>query len=269
MWIDSHCHLEHEKMTLHSTPEQIVQRAKDANVMGMVSICCRVADEFPGILATAKKFDNVWCTVGTHPHDSGKDAEKAITLEQLINVAQSDDKIVGIGESGLDYYYNYSPREDQEQGFRKHIRACIATGLPLVVHARDADEDIIKILKEEGAGKGSALSGVMHCFSSGRKMAEEALDLGFYISFSGIVTFKPAEELREIVKIVPLTHLLIETDAPFLAPVPYRGKVNEPSFVPHTGQVLAAVKEVDVETIARHTTENFHRLFKKAQLSAV
>lgn len=269
MWIDSHCHFVHEKMTPYATPEQIVQRAKDAGVVGMVSICCRVADEFHGILATAKKFENVWCTVGTHPHESGREAEKAVTLEQLIERATSDDKIVGIGESGLDYYYNYSPVEDQQVGFRKHIRACMETGLPLVVHARDADEDIIKILKEEGAGKGSRLSGVMHCFSSGRKMAEEAIDMDFYMSFSGIVTFKQAEELREIAKSVPMDRLLVETDAPFLAPVPFRGKVNEPSYVPHTGKVLAELKNVDIETMARQTTQNFHRLFKKAHFTGV
>ncbi len=268
MWIDSHCHIEHEKIAPLGTPEQIVQNARDAGVDGMLSICCRISDEFPGVLATAKKFENVWCTIGTHPHDASKPEEKSVTLDDLIKLAQSDSNIVGIGESGLDYYYDNSERGDQAESFRKHIRACIATELPLVIHARDADEDIIKILKEEGAGKGSALSGVMHCFSSGRKMAEEALDIGFYISFSGIVTFKQADVLREIVKIVPLDKMLVETDAPYLAPMPNRGKVNQPAYVPYTGAVLAELMSINAEDIARHTRENFFTLFKKAKFWA-
>jgi TatD DNase family protein len=264
MWIDSHCHLEHEKIKPLGTPEEIVQNAKQAGVDGMLSICCRVADEFPHILSTAKKFDNVWCTIGTHPHDAGKEAEKAITLDQLIKLANSDEKIIGIGESGLDYYYNNSSHEDQQGSFRKHIRACIETDLPLVVHARDADEDIIKIIREEGAGQG--LRGVMHCFSSGRKMAEEALEEGFYISFSGIVTFKQAEELRSIAKDIPLERILVETDAPYLAPGPHRGKVNQPAYVIHTGALLAELISINTEDFARQTKDNFFSLFNKAKL---
>lgn len=261
MWIDSHCHLNHEKLKDEGTPEDIVRNAKLSGVDGMLTICCRIADEFPEVLATAKKFDTVWCTIGTHPHDAGKESEKAITLDQLVTLAQSDPKIIGIGESGLDYYYNNSSHEDQQESFRKHIRACIETDLPLVVHARDADDDIIKIIREEGAGK---LRGVMHCFSSTRKMAEEALALGFYISFSGIVTFKQAEELRAIAKDVPLDRILVETDAPYLAPVPNRGKTNQPAYVLHTGAVLADLKTLDKETMAKHSKENFFSLFTKA-----
>lgn len=265
MWIDSHCHLNHTKLAEIGTPGEIVANAVAAGVESMLTICCRVADEFPDILKLAKQFDNVWCTIGTHPHDASKPGEIAISQEELVRLAKSDAKIVGIGESGLDYFYNYATHEDQQQSFRKHIRACIETDLPLVVHARDADEDIIKILKEEGAGTGSGLNGVMHCFSSGRKMAEEALELGFYISLSGIVTFKQAEELRAIARDVPLDRLLVETDAPYLAPTPHRGKTNQPAYVVNTGKIAAEIKNVSPEEMAAITKENFFNLFTKAK----
>lgn len=264
MWVDSHCHLNHERNKAASSPGDLVARAKAAGVDGLVNICCEVASEFPTILSTAKQFDNVWCTIGTHPHDSGKEDELNVSLEQLIELAQSDEKIVGIGESGLDYYYNYSPVDKQKKSFRKHIQACIQTGLPLVVHAREADADIARIIKEEGGGK-AGLTGVMHCFSSGKGLCEAALEEGFYVSFSGIVTFKKSAELQDIVRTVPLDRILVETDAPFLAPEPYRGKTNESAYVRHTGEYLAQLLDIPVEEFARITSDNFFRLFNKAK----
>jgi TatD DNase family protein len=228
----------------------------------MVNISCQITGDFPKVLETAESLDNVWCSIGTHPHDAGLEAEKAMSQEELVRLAGSSPKIIGIGESGLDYYYDNSPREDQQESFRKHIRACIETGLPLIVHSRDAEEDTMRIIREEGAG--TALSGVMHCFSSGPKLAAEALDFGFYLSFSGIVTFKKAVELQAIAKNTPLDRILVETDAPFLAPEPFRGKTNEPSYVRHTGRFLADLKDLSEETMAEATTQNFYSLFAKA-----
>ena len=265
MWIDSHCHLNHPKMRDAGSVEEIVSRAKDAGVEGMLTICCEVAGEFEEVLGIAQRFDNVWCTVGTHPHESGKAEEKDISLEKLAGMARSDPKIIGIGETGLDYHYNYSEAADQQNSFRKHIRAALETNLPLIIHARSADEDIIRILKEEG--KDADLTGVMHCFSSSPWLAEQALDLGFYISFSGILTFKKSQELRDIAANVPLDKVLLETDAPYLAPEPYRGRVNEPSLVGHTGHCLAEIYRISKESMATHSKNNFFTLFKKAKMS--
>ncbi len=262
MHIDSHCHLNHKRLSSIGTPSEVVARAKAAGIEGMLTICCRIAEELDEILSIAQAHDKVWCTVGTHPHDAGKPDEKAITLGGLVRLARSDAKIVGIGESGLDYFYKHADVDDQQENFRKHIRACIETGLPLVVHARDADEDVIRILKEEG--QGTSLKGVMHCFSSGRKMGEEALGIGFYISFSGIVTFSKSDELREFAKTVPLDRILIETDAPYLAPEPFRGATNEPALVTHTCARLAGLHQIDKELMATHSKQNFFSLFDKA-----
>jgi TatD DNase family protein len=262
MFIDSHCHLNHKRLQPLGGADEVVARARAAGVDGMLTICCRIREEFEGILAIARRHDNVWCTVGTHPHDAGKPEEKAISLHDLIALATSDPKVVGIGESGLDYFYKQAEPDDQRANFRKHIQACIATGLPLVVHARDADNEIIQILKEEK--QTSDLKGVMHCFSSSPAMGFKALELGFYISFSGIVTFANAQELREFAVSVPLDRILIETDAPYLAPEPYRGKVNEPGLVQHTCARLAELKQISQEKMASHSKENFFRLFDKA-----
>lgn len=263
MWIDSHCHLNHERTGEGDTPAAIATRAKEAGVDGMLSICCEIAKEFPSLLETVRNIPNVWCSIGTHPHDAGVAAEKATSLQTIIDLANSDNKIIGIGESGLDYYYDNSPRPDQEASFRKHIRACLATGLPLIVHARDADDDIIRVIREENPDK--KLTGVMHCFSSGPKLAEQALEEGFYISFSGIVTFKKSTELQSIAKSVPLNRILVETDAPFLAPEPHRGKTNEPAFVTHTGRFLAKLLDQDEQSFATLTKDNFFNLFTKAE----
>jgi len=265
MWIDSHCHLNHERTTERDTPAAIVGRAKAGGVDGMLSICCRIASEFSSLLETVKPLPNVWCSIGTHPHDAGLPEEKSITLDQLIKLATSNDKIIGIGESGLDFYYNHSTPQDQEDSFRKHIRACIATDLPLIVHARDADEDIMRVIRDENAAAGKKVRGVMHCFSSGPGLAENALAEGFYISFSGIITFKKSTELQAIAKTVPLNRLLVETDAPFLAPEPFRGKTNESSYVRYTGEYLATLLGTDKETIAARSKENFFSLFTKAK----
>jgi len=262
MWIDSHCHLTHEKFGAE-TPENLVARALEANVTGMLCINCRIVEEFPTILATAQQFDPVWCTVGTHPHEASRSDEMAVTVDQIVDLCDKHPEIIGIGETGLDCYYDKSDRGDQALSFRKHIQACLEADLPMIVHARDADEDIIRIIKEENPN--GRLRGVMHCFSSGRKMAMDALELGFYISFSGIVTFKSATELQGIARDIPLNRILVETDAPYLAPTPYRGQQNEPAYVVHTGQKLAELHEATTEVIAAATTQNFFDLFTKAK----
>ncbi len=264
MWIDSHCHLNHENNADGDPPADIIARAREAGIDGMVNISTEIKGDFPVVLKTAQDHENVWCTAGTHPHDAGIEAEKNVSLNELIILARSDNKIIGIGESGLDYYYNHSEKDDQINSFRKHIQACLETDLPLVVHSREAEEDTIRIIREEGGGKG-ALRGVMHCFSSKPKLAEEALEEGFYISFSGIVTFKKSTELQDVARMVPLDKILVETDAPFLAPVPLRGKINEPANVIHTGKFLAELLSVDEKEFAAQTTENFFTLFNKAK----
>lgn len=262
MWIDSHCHLNHNRLRQIGEVAEIVSNARQSGIAGMLTVSCRIHEEYDTLREIARTYDNVWCTVGTHPHDAGAPEEESITQGELVRLARADDKIVGIGESGLDYFYNHSSVEAQQTSFRKHIRACIETGLPLVVHARDADDDIIRILREEGAG--TNLKGVMHCFSSTPKMGDEALELGFYISFSGIITFKKSLELQEFCKRVPMDRLLVETDAPYLAPEPYRGDINQPALVAHTGNFVANLKEVPKEEMATHTKQNFFTLFDRA-----
>jgi len=263
MWIDSHCHLTHERIRDFGSPEDLVRSAHQADVDGMLTISCQISGDFPDQLKTAKALDNVWCSIGTHPHDAGLEGEKAITLERLVEMARSDAKIIGIGESGLDYYYNNSTPEEQQASFRKHIRACLETDLPLIVHSRDAEKDTARIIREESAGQ--SLNGVMHCFSSKPTLAEDALDFGFYISFSGIVTFKAAEELRSIAASVPLDRMLVETDAPFLAPVPHRGRTNQPAYVSETGKFIAELRGMESEELAGITAQNFFTLFPRAK----
>lgn len=263
MWIDSHCHLTHERIRDFGSPDDLVRRAHEADVGGMLTISCQISGDFSDQLKVANAIDNVWCSIGTHPHDAVLETEKAITRERLVEIVQANAKVIGIGESGLDYYYNNSSPEDQQASFRKHIQACLETGLPLIVHSRDAEEDTVRIIREESSGQ--KLNGVMHCFSSKAFLAEKALDFGFYISFSGIVTFKAAEELREVAKFVPLERILVETDAPFLAPVPYRGKTNQPAYVSETGTFVAGLKDTEPYEFARLTTQNFFTLFSRAK----
>jgi TatD DNase family protein len=259
MWIDSHCHLNHVKFTPENGVTGVVADALAQNVGGMLSINCEIRKEFAPLLELVKPLNNVWCTVGTHPHEASVPEEQSVTLEELIALATSDPKVIGIGECGLDYFYKHSIVEDQQDCFRKHIRACLATDKPIIIHARDADDDVIRIIREETNGKG--MRGIMHCFSSSTKMGHEALALGLHISFSGILTFKKSEELRAFARDVPLDRLLVETDSPYLAPEPHRGQMNVPAYVPLTGAILAGLKNVSVAEMEKITTENFYRLF--------
>lgn len=256
MLVDSHCHLDYFG---EDEIDSVLQRAREAGVGEMVSIGVRMS-QVPQIVNLTERFSGVWGTVGVHPQSVG---EAPIASVGEIIAATHHPRIIGIGESGLDYFYDKAPREDQQQSFRHHIRAAQQTQLPLVIHARDADEDIARILTEE-EGQGGRFPFLLHCFSSGRKLAEEAIELGGYLSFSGILTFPKSVELREIAAAMPADRLLIETDAPYLAPVPYRGKRNEPSYVAHTARTLASVLDLSPEALAELTTKNFRQLFKKA-----
>ncbi len=260
MLVDSHCHLDFD--VFDEDRRETIQRARDAGVLAMVTICTRVT-KFEEIRAIAETDDNIWCSVGIHPHQV--EEEPVATVEDLVSRA-THPKVIAIGETGLDYYYDNSPRELQETSFRTHIAASRETGLPLIVHTRDADEDMADILEDE-MGKG-AFPGVLHCFSSGRRLAERAINLGFYISISGIVTFKNAQDLRDIVKDVPVERILVETDAPFLAPIPNRGKRNEPAFVTNTAAKVAELKGMDNRALSAASTENFFRLFTMAKRPA-
>lgn len=254
--VDSHCHLDFP--VLRENLEGVMNRAAAAGIGKMVTICTRV-DHFAGILEIAEAHDNVYCSVGLHPHDAAEEPE--LSTERLVELA-GHEKVVGIGETGLDFHYDQSPRALQAQLFRRHIAAARQTGLPLIVHSRAADDEMIEIIQDEAA-KG-AFPGVLHCFSSGPELARAALALGFYISFSGILTFKKADEVRAVAAEVPLDRLLVETDAPYLAPVPHRGKDNEPSFVAHTAAKLAEMRGLGSKEVADLTTANFYRLFQKA-----
>ncbi len=264
MWIDSHCHLNHTKIKEAGTPADIIARAKEAGVEGMLTICCRIHEELDQLLDIANTNDNVWCSIGTHPHDAADDQEMKITEQDFINSINSYDKIIGVGEAGLDYYYDHSPRDIQEQQFRKQIRVAKATDLPLIIHTRDAEEDTMRILRDEGACDGKTKV-LMHCFSSNKWLAEQSIENGFYMSFSGMVTFKKNTELQEIAKSVPLDKLLVETDAPYLAPEPLRGKTNEPANVIHTGKFMADLFNLTREEMAAQTKDNFFRLFGRAK----
>jgi TatD DNase family protein len=255
MLVDHHCHLDFPDFAAEL--DGVVGRARSAGVGVIVTISTRVR-RFGGVLAIAERFPQVFCSVGTHPHYAHEELD--VVVEEIVRLAQHP-KVVAIGEAGLDYFYDKSPREAQAQGFRNHIAAAQATGLPLVIHARDADADVAAILEEEMARK--PYPAVLHCFTGGPELARRALDIGLYISFSGILTFKKSEELRGIAASVPLDRLLVETDAPYLAPGKFRGKRNEPAYVVETAKELARVKGVSEGEIARTTTENFFRLYAK------
>jgi TatD DNase family protein len=253
MLVDSHCHLDFPEFA----PERdaVVERARAVGVHVMQTICTRLS-RAAEVAALAAAYDGVWCSVGVHPHNV---AEEEVSPEAL--VAACGGKVIGLGETGLDYYYDHAPRGRQAEAFRAHVAAARATGLPLIVHSRDADDDTVAILKGEGGG---AVTGVIHCFTSDRAMARACLDLGFVVSFSGIVTFRNAAELREVARFVPEDRFLVETDAPYLAPVPMRGKRNEPAFVAHTAARVAELRGVPVEALAEATTATFFRLFRRA-----
>jgi TatD DNase family protein len=260
MLIDSHCHLDFPDLA--SDREAILARAKAAGVGLMVTISTRVR-RFDELRAIIEAQDNVFCSIGTHPHHAAEEPD--VTVDELVAFTRHP-KVVAIGEAGLDYHYDNSPRSDQERGFRTHIEAARTTGLPLVIHARDADGDVGRILEEETA-KG-AFPFVLHCFTGGPELARRGLALGGTISFSGVITFKNSGALRDIAKHVPLDRLLVETDAPYLAPEPLRGRTNEPANVVHMAARLAEVRGISPESIADATTENFFRLFKKVPRKA-
>jgi TatD DNase family protein len=256
MLIDSHCHLDY-----FSPAElaEVLARAAAAGVSEMVSIGTTLP-QAPVVTAIAAAHPNVWATVGVHPHHA---AEAEIPQPEVLAALTEPPRVIGIGESGLDYFYDRAPRDVQQASFRAHIRAARLAGVPLVIHARDADADIAEILQDERA-RGGDFAFLLHCFSSSRVLAEAAVALGGYVSFSGILTFPKSQEIREIARDLPLDRLLVETDAPYLAPVPLRGKRNEPAFVAHTAAVLAGLRGMTIAEIGARTTENFRRLFRKA-----
>jgi TatD DNase family protein len=254
--IDSHCHLNYEGLA--ERQDEVLSTARAAGVIGFLNISTRQR-EWNDVIAVAEANDDVWATVGVHPHEA--DAHPDLGAKALA-VAASHQRVIAIGECGLDYYYDKSDRQAQRERFLAHIEAARATGLPLVVHTRDAEEDTAEILGsavEEGG-----VRGVLHCFTGSQDLALKALDFGFYISLSGIVTFRNAQDLQETARIIPEDRLLVETDSPFLAPVPHRGRKCEPAFVADTARFVAALRGIDVETLAQQTTGNFFKLFSKA-----
>lgn len=255
--VDSHCHLDFPDFA--DDRDAVVARAEAAGVGHMVTISTRVRRFAAAILPIAERYPSVTCSVGTHPNSAGEEPD--VTTGELVALA-AHPRVVAIGESGLDYHYDTAPRDVQMTCFRRHIAAARETGLPLVIHARSADDDIARVLEEETAA--GAFKAVLHCFSSGPELARRGLALGLYVSFSGILTFKGSTALREIAAAVPLDRLLVETDAPYLSPVPLRGRTNEPANVVHTAAVLAETKGVAPDALAAATTANFFRLFDKA-----
>jgi TatD DNase family protein len=233
-------------------------RAANADIGHMVTICTRLTT-FDGIVAIAETYENVFCTVGVHPHNAGDEPE--VTPDRLIELAKHP-KVVGFGETGLDFHYDNSPRDVQERFFRAHIDAARETGLPVIVHTREADADMVRILEDEHAN--GAFPGLIHCFSSGPDLAEKVLDIGFFLSFSGIVTFKTADDIRAVATTAPLERFLVETDSPYLAPAPNRGKRNEPAFTALTAACVADLRGMGQESFDQATTDNFFRLFKTA-----
>jgi TatD DNase family protein len=259
MLIDSHCHLNYPG--LREDVPGVLARARAAGVGGFLGISTR-RNEWEDVIAQADAEPDIWATVGIHPHEADlhPDTDAAVLID-----ATSHARVIGIGETGLDYFYDKSDRARQQASFQAHILAARATGLPLIVHTRDAEADTLALLKTPGEGE---LKGVIHCFTASQAFAEEALALGFYISLSGIVTFKNARDLQATAGTIPSDRLLVETDAPFLAPIPMRGKTCEPGFVAHTARFVASLRGEEFEALAATTTANFHRLFGKAQRGA-
>lgn len=255
MLIDSHCHLDFPDF--ETDRDEVIRRSAQAGVGLMITISTRVR-RFSALEALCGTYPNVFCSVGTHPHNAADEMD--VTAAELVALSAYD-KCVAIGEAGLDYHYDKSPRDAQAKGFLTHIDVARQTGLPLVIHARNADQDIEGILTEE-TGKG-AFPFVLHCFSSGARLAEVAVALGGYVSFSGILTFKNSEDIRATARNVPHDRILVETDAPYLAPPPHRGRRNEPSYVVETARVFAETLDIEFDQLARLTTENFFRLFTK------
>jgi TatD DNase family protein len=256
MIVDSHCHLDFDG--LHADLPQVLERARLADIGCMLSISSRVR-KFDRLREIAEQNPQVYATIGTHPHNAHEELD--VTVAEIVALARHP-RVIGIGEAGLDYHYDLSPREAQMQGFRNHIASARETGLPLVIHTREAEEDTARLLETE-MGKG-AFKAVLHCFTSQDWLAQKGVELGLYVSFSGILTYKTAQNLRDTAKALPEDRILVETDSPYLAPVPHRGKSNEPAFVVKTLETLAATRGVSTEHMAKVTTDNFFRLFNKA-----
>jgi TatD DNase family protein len=259
IFIDSHCHIDGE--AFDADRDETVQRAKDAGVAAMLNIGTGDphSDDFRKAIAAAEKYENVFASVGVHPHDAKLYDDKA--ENHLIELVRSSEKVIAWGEIGLDFYYDHSPRDVQIEIFRRQIRTAKALDLPIIIHSRDANDETVEILREE-CSRRDFRGGIMHCFGGTPEMARDLIDLGFLISFAGNVTFKKAENLRDAARVVPLGKLLIETDCPFLTPVPFRGKRNEPSFVVHTAKFLAEFYGVELEKLADQTTQNFLDFFR-------
>ena len=255
MLIDSHCHLDYFD---DAEVEQVVARAKEAGVARMVTIGVRMS-QAPAVKALTERFPEVWGTVGIHPHNAG---EGPLPTPEEIAAEAEHPRIIGIGESGLDYFYDKAPRDAQVENFRRHIRAARLAGLPLAIHARQADDDILAILREE-RDAGGWFDFLLHCFSSGRELAEKSVEIGGYVSFSGILTFPKSQDIRDVARDLPADRLLVETDSPYLAPVPFRGKRCEPAMVANTAKVLAEVRGLEMAALEDLTSRNFRRLFRK------
>ena len=260
MLVDSHCHLDFPDFG--DELDAIVARAQAQQIQRVVTISTRVR-RHGDVIAIAERFPDVFCSVGTHPHNAHEELD--VTTDDLVARA-GHPKVVAIGEAGLDYHYDFSPRDAQERGFRTHIAAARASRLPLVIHSRQADDDTARILEEETGG--GAFPAVLHCYTGGPDLAARAIKLGLYVSFTGILTFKKSDDLRAIAASLPAERIMVETDAPYLAPGKFRGKRNEPAYVVETAKVLAEVRGVSLEEIARQTTENFFRLFSKVPRAA-
>ncbi|MBV8962023.1 MAG: TatD family hydrolase [Hyphomicrobiales bacterium] len=260
MLVDSHCHLDFPDLAADEAG--VLARARAAGVGRFLTISTRVRRN-AALQAIAARHNDVFFTVGTHPHHAAEEA--SVTTSEIVAIS-GHPRCVGIGEAGLDYHYDRSPRDVQERVFRSNIAAARETELPLIIHARDADDDMIRILNDE-MGEGT-FKAVLHCFTSTEKLARTGIDLGFFVSFSGVLTFKKSEELRRIARIVPLERLLVETDAPYLSPEPYRGKRNEPAFVVETARVLASTCGMTFDALCELTTANFHRLFDQVTVGA-
>ena len=260
MLVDSHCHLDFPAFA--DDFPAMLERARAAGVRTLQTISTRLAT-VDAILDVASRDPDIWCSVGLHPHEAA--TEEDVSADRIVALSDHPD-VIGVGETGLDYYYEHSPRERQQESFRNHIEASRRTGLPLIVHARDADDDIVAVLREEY--EAGPFPGLIHCFTAGPELARAALEIGFLISISGIVTFKKAENVHAAAREVPLDRLLVETDSPFLAPVPHRGKRCEPAFVARTAAAIAELRQIDSSRLAEATTDNFFRLFSKARRPA-
>ncbi len=258
MLVDSHCHLNYKGMA-EQQPD-LLERARSSGVTALLNISTR-ASEWDAVTATAHREADVWASIGIHPHEA--DAHADIDTARLVARAQADERVIGIGETGLDYFYDHSDRDQQRRSFISHIAASRITGLPLIVHTRDAEDDTAAILAEE-MGKGG-FPALIHCFTASADFAAKVLDLGLYISISGIVTFKNAKDLQAVARDIPADRLMVETDAPFLAPVPHRGKQGEPAFVADTARFVAGLRDEPYEHLCETTSQNFYRLFNRAR----